>query len=108
MLIGAAAVEAVLYGLTRGDVINNWWFLILSAALLLVLPVVAQALMPQAFVAEGAEAPTPEEEVPLDLVGVDRPFTLEDRDFLDEALGLHGNGHGVKASAGTAAAEVEL
>ena len=92
VLAGAAAVEAVLYGLARGDVINNWWFLLLSFALLLVLPVVAQAVMPQAFVPEGAAAPTPEDEVPLDLVGIDRPFTLEDRDFLDEALGLHGSG----------------
>ncbi|MCU1484179.1 MAG: inner-rane translocator [Actinomycetia bacterium] len=107
VLIGATVVEAVLYGLTRGDVINNWYFLLLSFVLLLVLPVVAKAVSPEAFIEEGAVEATPEDEMPLEYVGIDRPFTVEDRDFLDRALGLHGNGK-VKASAGAAAAEVDL
>ncbi|MCU1380672.1 MAG: inner-rane translocator [Acidimicrobiales bacterium] len=108
VLIGATVVEAVLYGLTRGGAINNWWFLVLSAAVLFLLPVVAKAVSPEAFVEEGATEATPEDEMPLEYVGIDRPFTAEDRDFLDRALGLHGNGKGVKASAGAAAAEVDL
>jgi branched-subunit amino acid ABC-type transport system permease component len=108
VLIGATALEAILYGLARGDVIGNWWFLILSFVLLLVLPVVAKAVSPEAFIEEGAAAPTPEDEMPLELVGVDRPFTLADRDHLDAALGLHGNGGRVKESAGAAAAAVDL
>jgi branched-subunit amino acid ABC-type transport system permease component len=107
VLIGATAAEAVLYGLDRGGAINNWYFLILSFALLLVLPVVAKAVSPAAFVEEGATEATPEDEMPLEYVGIARPFTVEDRDFLDRALGLHGNGK-VKASAGAAAAEVDL
>jgi branched-chain amino acid transport system permease protein len=107
VLIGATVVEAVLYGLARGDVIGNWWFLILSFVLLLVLPVVAKAISPEAFVEEGAVEASPEDEMPLEYVGIDRPFTLEDREFLDRALGLHGNGVG-KASVGAAAAEVDL
>ena len=108
VLIGATAVEAILYGLTRADVLNNWYFLLLSALLLLVLPNVAKAIAPEAFVEEGATEATPEDAVPLELIGVDRPFTLEDRDFLDTRLGLHGNGGRVKESAGAAAAEVDL
>ncbi|MCU1376495.1 MAG: inner-rane translocator, partial [Actinomycetia bacterium] len=108
VLIAATVVEAVLYGLARGDVIGNWWFLLLSFGLLLVLPVVAKAVQPEAFIEAGATEATPEDEMPLEWVGIDRPFTLEDRDYLDRALGLHGNGNGIKASAGAAAAEVEL
>jgi branched-subunit amino acid ABC-type transport system permease component len=107
VLIGATLVEALLYGLTRGDVLNNWYFLLLSFVLLLVLPVVAKAVSPEAFIEEGAVEATPEDEMPLEYVGIDRPFTVEDRDFLDRALGLHGDGK-VKASAGAAAAEVDL
>jgi hypothetical protein len=106
VLIGASLVEAVIYGLTRADVINNWWFLILSFALLLVLPVVAQALEPEAFVAEGAVEPSPDDEMPLEFVGIDRPFTTADRDFLDRELGLHGSS-AVSASTGAIAAEVD-
>jgi branched-subunit amino acid ABC-type transport system permease component len=108
VLIAATLVEAALYGLVRGDVLGNWWFLILSFALLLVLPVVAKAVSPEAFVAEGAAEASPEDEMPLEYVGIDRPFTVEDRDFLDRALGLHGGNGKVKASAGAAAAEVDL
>ena len=107
VLIGAAVVEGLLYALTLGDVINNWYFIILSFVLLLLLPEVAKVVAPEAFVEEGAVEATPEDEMPLEYVGIDRPFTVEDRDFLDRGLGLHGNGK-VKASAGAAAAEVDL
>jgi branched-subunit amino acid ABC-type transport system permease component len=107
VLIGAAVVEVALYVLVQADVINNWYFIILSFVLLLVLPEIAKVVSPEAFVEEGAVEATPEDEIPLEYVGIDRPFTVEDRDFLDQALGLHGNGK-VKASAGAAAAEVDL
>jgi branched-chain amino acid transport system permease protein len=106
VLIGAGVLEALLYLLRRADVINNWYLLVFSFILLLLLPVVAEALMPQAFMSEEDERPTEEDDVPLELVGIDRPFTDADRVFLDAELGLHGNGGGkrVKASAGEAAA----
>jgi branched-chain amino acid transport system permease protein len=107
VVIGATVVEAVLYGLARSNTISNWWFLILTFVLLLLLPVICKALRPDAFVEEGAAQATPEDEMPLEYIGVDRPFTLEDRDYLDQALGLHG-GNGVKESAGEAQAEVAL
>jgi ABC-type branched-subunit amino acid transport system permease subunit len=107
VLIGGAVLELVLYGLVQADVINNWYFIILSFVLLLLLPEVAKILSPDAFVEAGAVEASPEDEMPLEFVGIDRPFTVEDRDFLDRELGLHGNGK-VKASAGAAAAEVEL
>jgi hypothetical protein len=80
---------------------------VLSFMLLLLLPVIAQALMPEAFEVEGEER-AEEDDVPLEFVGIDRPFTPADRLYLDSALGLHGNGKKVQASAGQAAAEVEL
>jgi hypothetical protein len=107
VLIGGAVLELVLYGLVQADVINNWYFIILSFVLLLLLPEVAKIVSPDAFVEAGAVEASPEDEMPLEFVGIDRPFTVEDRDFLDRELGLHGNGK-VKASAGAAAAEVEL
>jgi len=107
VLIGAGVLELLLYVLRRADVINNWYLLVLSFMVLLLLPVVAQALMPEAFVPEGEERKD-EDDVPPEFIGIDRPFTLADRDHLDQALGLHGNGGKLKVSAGQAAAEVEL
>jgi branched-chain amino acid transport system permease protein len=106
VLIGAGVFEAGLYLLRRADVINNWYLLVLSFLLLLLLPVVAQALMPQAFVPEEEEGQGTGEDVPLELVGIDRPFSEDDRVLLDAALGMHGNGGSkrVTASAGEAAA----
>jgi branched-chain amino acid transport system permease protein len=104
VLIGAAALEGLLYLLRRADVINNWYLLVFSFIILLLLPVVAQALMPQAFAPEGASEDA-DEDVPLEFVGVDRPFTPGDRDMLDRGLGLHGNGARVKASVGETASE---
>ena len=74
------------------------------------LPIVAKMLMPQAFVDADEAARGPEDDVPLELVGVDRPFTEDDRLFLDTQLGMQAprNGNGIKASAAVAAAEVEL
>ena len=96
------------HALDQAGVINNWYFIILSFVLLLVLPEIAKVVSPEAFVEEGAAEATPEDEMPLEYVGIDRPFTVEDRDFLDRALGLHGGNGKVKASAGAAAAEVDL
>jgi hypothetical protein len=107
VLIGAGVLELALYVLRRADVINNWYLLVLTFMVLLLLPVVAQALMPEAFVPEGEERKD-EDDVPAEFIGIDRPFTAADRDRLDQALGLQGNGSKVTASAGQAAAEVEL
>jgi hypothetical protein len=87
---------------------GNWWFIILSTVLLIAPPEVAKVVAPEAFVEEGATEASREDEMPLEYVGIDRPFTVEDRDFLDRALGLHGTDGKVKASAGAAAAEVDL
>jgi len=106
VLIGAGVLEGLLYVLRRADVLNNWYLLVFTFIIMLMLPVVAQALMPQAFVVEGEDAEEAEDEVPLELIGIDRPLTEDDRELFDHELGLHGNGGGrasVKASAGEAA-----
>jgi hypothetical protein len=107
VLIGAGVVEAMLYLLRRADVINNWYLLVLTFIVMLLLPVVAQALMPQAFLPDGeVVAEKDEDDVPLELIGIDRPFTEDDRDFFDHELGMHGDGGSktaLRASAGEAA-----
>lgn len=104
VLIGAGVLEGLLYVLRRADVINNWYLLVFSFIILLLLPVVAQALMPEAFLPEGETIEDTEEDVALELIGLDRPFTEDDRDFLDHQLGLHGDG-GRRASVGASAGE---
>lgn len=101
VLVPALAVEGVLYVLAWQEVISNWWFAILTFLLLTIAGRVNEALHGKAE-AEDEEAAG--DGVPLDMIGIDRPFTLEDRDLLDRDLGLHGNGNG-KASVGAAAAE---
>ncbi|GIH71386.1 ABC transporter permease [Sphaerimonospora thailandensis] len=77
VLIGGAAAQAVLYVLALTGVIGNWWFAVLTACLVMMLPVFGRML-----------APTAVRETPLELVGVDEPYTPELRDRLDRELGL--------------------
>jgi|tagenome__1003787_1003787.scaffolds.fasta_scaffold20989518_7 branched-chain amino acid transport system permease protein len=86
VLIGAAALEAVFYLLALFHVIGNWWFAGLTVALFACTPRIARALMPSAVLtAEELAVPRP---VPLEQVGLDKPFTEEQRDAVDRELGL--------------------
>ncbi|HEX7096810.1 MAG TPA: ABC transporter permease [Acidimicrobiales bacterium] len=75
------------WALAYQDVISNWWFVILFVVIMVGVPRLAQVVKPEAFL-------TPEQvrarraEVPLELVGIDRPFTEADRRMLDAALTL--------------------
>ncbi|MGI5157642.1 ABC transporter permease subunit [Microbispora sp. CA-102843] len=77
VLIGGAAVEAVLYVLALTGVIGNWWFAILTACVVMGLPVIGRRLTSPAARA-----------TPLELAGVDEPYTDELRERLDRELGL--------------------
>jgi ABC-type branched-subunit amino acid transport system permease subunit len=90
------AIVVLLLGawlLARQDIISNWWFVLLVAVIMIGVPRVAQALKPSAFM-------TPEQyrakqaEVPLELIGIDRPFTVADVHMLDAALQFGGTGNG--------------
>jgi ABC-type branched-subunit amino acid transport system permease subunit len=90
VLVPGLAAVAVAYLLARNDVISNWWLIVITLAVGVAMPQIAKRLVPPEAVDTGA-APEPAEPVaalPLELVGVARPFTPGDRIMLDAALGL--------------------
>jgi branched-subunit amino acid ABC-type transport system permease component len=95
VLVGGLAVEAVVYIAADNGAISNWWFVVLTALVMVAMPRVAMVLAPEAYAeeaegeAEPGRAPTgAEPELPLELVGVSRPFTPADREMLDRELDL--------------------
>ena len=91
VLVAGLAVEAAAYLMAYEDTISNWWFLVVTALVIVAMPAAAKAVAPEAFGLPPRAGPE-EVEVPLDLVGVDRPFTEADRELLDHELGLVGGG----------------
>lgn len=86
LLYTMIGLEVVIYGLTAVGVITNWWFVILTGVVLFILPAVGGKIyggyMMKKF---GIPPPTPPE-----LIGMDRPYTNEDLEAMDHALGLDG------------------
>jgi hypothetical protein len=78
------------YLLARTGAISNWWLIVVLIAVAAVLPLAARRLAPEA-VAPGVGVgvgPGGDGDVPLELVGVSRPVTADDRAMLDAALDL--------------------
>jgi branched-subunit amino acid ABC-type transport system permease component len=84
VVAGGLAVVAGAYLLARAGTISNWWLITICLAVGLALPAVARRLAPAAVPA----APGADGDVPLELVGVARPYTAADREMLDAALGV--------------------
>ncbi|QKG21908.1 ABC transporter permease subunit [Actinomadura verrucosospora] len=78
VLYGGGAVGAVLYVLAVTGVIGAWTFGIAALCIAMFLPVAGQMFL----------AKDRAKETPLELVGVDEPYTDEVRAGLDRALGL--------------------
>ncbi|GAA3129977.1 ABC transporter permease [Streptosporangium carneum] len=91
VLVGGAVLEAALYGLTLAGIMDNWWFAILTACLVMMLPVFGRMVMARVAPDEGRPAP---HRTPPELVGVDEPYTEELRRELDRELGLSGHDRG--------------
>jgi branched-chain amino acid transport system permease protein len=87
VLVAGGALIAVIYGLALGKVINDWSFVALLTVVLLLLPVAGQMLFPEAFFGE-EEVARRRAETPLELVGVDAPYTAAGQAQLDRQLGL--------------------
>jgi branched-subunit amino acid ABC-type transport system permease component len=85
--IGGIAAEALLYSLALAGVLTNWWFAILTIVLVQVLPVVGRIAMPAAFL-PAEQLARRREQVPIELEGIDTPYTPQLRDALDRSLGL--------------------
>ena len=86
-LAAGLGIEAAAYILTRAGAISNWWFVAVTAGLIVLLPTLATVLVRQAaatVLATGSDL------VPLELIGIDRPFSEDDRTAFDHAIGLDG------------------
>jgi branched-chain amino acid transport system permease protein len=73
--------------LAHQEVISNWWFVVLFVVIMVGVPRIAQSLKPQAFLSP-EQVQARRDEVPLELVGIDRSFTAADRHMLDGALAI--------------------
>jgi hypothetical protein len=77
----------VAYLLARGDAISNWWLIVVIVAVAAAMPLLAKQFTPRPAPAPGSDG-----DVPLELVGIARPYTDDDRIAVDAALGLPPNG----------------
>jgi branched-chain amino acid transport system permease protein len=82
VLLAGIAVELVAWLLAFRHVIDNWTFAIVTLVWATALPHLARRLAPAAY---GVE---PVATTPLELLGVDRPFTPADRIEIDRRLGI--------------------
>ena len=104
VIVGGVAAEALLYGLALAGVVTNWWFAILTIVLVLVLPIVGQMAMPAAVLPPEKLARL-RGRVPIELEGIDTPYTPQLRDRLDRSLGVEtasvalGDTNGARAGA---------
>jgi branched-chain amino acid transport system permease protein len=100
VVVAGIAAVGVAYLLARNEAISNWWFVVITGAVVVAMPVVAGKLVP-AFGREGRAADSVgvasavvtgqaggARSLPLELVGVARPYTVADREMLDAALGV--------------------
>ncbi|WP_030175352.1 ABC transporter permease subunit [Spirillospora albida] len=78
VLYGGGAAGAVLYVLALTDVIGTWTFAIAALCVLMLLPVIGKSVLEE----KGRR------ETPLELLGIDEPYTDELRARLDRELGL--------------------
>jgi hypothetical protein len=91
VVTGLAAVS-VAFLLARSGSISNWWFLVIVGLVIVAMPSAAKRLAAPDGAGAGAEMAVPADgappELPLELVGVARPFAPADRAMLDRRLGL--------------------
>jgi branched-chain amino acid transport system permease protein len=81
LLAGGLVLEFFFYVLALAGVIGNWWFAILTIVLVMVLPLVGQMTGEEAARQRAAE-------VPLELAGINSPYSDALRADLDRALGI--------------------
>ena len=92
VLVAGIATVGVAYLLARNDTISNWWLIVVTLVVVVAMPQAAKWLAPEAAAggdgtAAAGDGATPGE-LPLELVGVARPYTVADRETLDAALGV--------------------
>jgi branched-chain amino acid transport system permease protein len=90
VVVAGCAAVAVAYLLARNDTISNWWFVVLVGLVIGAMALAAKRLAPPSTAT--AVAANGHGDVPLELVGVVRPFEPADREMLDRELGLPAGG----------------
>jgi hypothetical protein len=87
----AIGVVGVGYLMARNGTISNWWFIVVVIAVLAALNLVTRRVTAadrRDAEAEGEQLDGTSADLPLELVGVARPYTAADREMLDAALDL--------------------
>jgi ABC-type branched-subunit amino acid transport system permease subunit len=86
----ALAAEVVVWFLAWQEVVGNWTFAIFTIVAVLVVPSIGKAVRPEAFLDGDALAArrAAAADVPLELIGIDRPFTDRDKRRFDAAIGI--------------------
>jgi branched-chain amino acid transport system permease protein len=87
VLVAGVAAVGVAYVLARNETISNWWFIVVTAVVVGLMPLGAKLLAPPAA---PTELPA---DLPLELVGIERPYSVADREMLDAALGVASRSH---------------
>jgi hypothetical protein len=77
-----------LWALCYGEVITRWTFALLIIGVITIGPRVAPLIVPRALGLVPPEPGTAGAEVPIEMVGIDRPFADADRMMLDSVLEL--------------------
>jgi branched-chain amino acid transport system permease protein len=94
VVVAGIAAVGVAYLLARNETISNWWLIVVTGVVVGLMPLAAKRLAPApappspvaaSAVATGDGAGS---DLPLELVGVARPYTVADREMLDAALGV--------------------
>ena len=87
VLTAGCAVEVGLWVLALQHMIGNWTFALLTISLVIVLPRIAMMVKPSAYATVvQPEHPTLAERLPLELLGLERPFDNTDALMLENAL----------------------
>jgi ABC-type branched-subunit amino acid transport system permease subunit len=87
VFVAGVGIELLAWLLADLGVIGNWPFALFTMAWIVVLPRVAMAVRPAAYLGDDAVAAR-RAETPLELIGLERPFTADDLATIDRGLGL--------------------
>ncbi len=82
------AIEVLAWFLAFQKIINNWTFAIFTFTLLLALPRIAAAVYPSARLRPAPSEGIGDDPTPIELIGIDRPFTAADLRAIDRGIGL--------------------
>jgi len=83
----ALVAELLVWFLAWREIVGNWTFALFTILVVVLAPTIAGIVKPSAYADEG-EVSVQVGGIPLEMVGIDRPFTERDRRLCDRALGF--------------------